>query len=275
MTTTQSTWRSRIPDVVHRQLPYAARLAVNATAVRVREVQLEEMPKRMTIRRPAFAKTSLKVNFAKAKETASLVGFTGIPGRNDVLGQLEAQRQKIPLKGGWIAIPRVGSLVKPRGGSIVPDHLRPDALRQSLTIRTFVKDYAGGRGIFGVDRRHEARLGERTRTYRGRLRGDRARARQERESGRFLPVVRGRVTRREAGARDRLARRAKPMLLYALERSARVAPRLEFVPTARQVVTTTLPREMQAGLAKALATARWADGLQTGSVASQLGRDLR
>lgn len=214
-----SQWASRIPDVVARQLPYAARLAVNATATGLQAAQLTEQAKRFTIRRPQFARLSLKVTFAKSGELTSRVGYADLGGQptSDMWTQHEPGTIKRPRQGRSIAVP---VNVRRTKRDLISAANRPRALLDK-SGRTFVADD-------GTDR-----------------------------------VI---VQRRGRG------KSSSTVVLYELKRQVALRPRLGFAGFARAYVGRTLPREVQAGLAKALASARWDGGRRTASVASSLPR---
>jgi hypothetical protein len=267
-----ASWTSRIPDIALRQLPYAAAQGLTQVILLAQGAQREGMGSRFEVRRAPFAMQAVKVTqWPKKSALAGVLAITGPnsdPRRGDIWTKFEAGGDKVAFGGHrYIAVPRTGSIIKRSKRSVVADEHRPAALRDSLTLRTFVRAYKsapGKLGIFAVDRRHEARLGrKRALLQYGHTRNT---LRRDALTGRF--IRRARLVSPTAPA---LRRRARPMLLYALTGRVPIAHRLEFQSTAERTARTELPRAMQAGLAKALAGARWTRGVRTGSVASLLG----
>jgi hypothetical protein len=194
-----------------RQFPFAASQALNDIAKAFQAQQLKYMRGHYTLRRPDFASKSVKITrFARKDSLVAEIAIDSPGGRSDVFAKFEAGDDKLPRSGrSLLAVPRVGSIVKPRKRALVPDELKPSALRDSplLTIRTFVKPIKKNPsrlGIFAVDRAAEARKNASRRRN-------------------------GRVLKRDAN-------RARPSLLYTLIPKAEIAADLGFEVRGRDVI---------------------------------------
>lgn len=223
--------RAALDDLGRTQIPFATARAINATLLQAQDEQRKAMAQRFIIRRPDFAKRAVKISradFATKKNPAGAVSIDG-PGA-DVFAKFEVGGAQVAIGGRtYRAVPRVGSIVKRRPTSIVPTSLRPASIRQLLSLRTFVKPYKGKPdqlGIFAVDRLHESRL------------------------------TKGGQRRRGKAPTQRDVRRARPQLLYALERVVKLRPALDFVKTVTNVVRARFVASLDVELAKAIAKAR-------------------
>lgn len=195
-----------------KQLPFATSKALNDVAVAFQEAQRTHMRETFIVRRPQFLTQAVKVtHFAKKDRLFAEVAISAPGGRDDIFEKFEQGGTKKPARGGrHLAIPIPGSPVKRSARSIVPDALRPGALRTSAEYRTFIRRIPGGLGLFGVDRAAEE-------AYLAQLR-----------SATFGKD--GRVQR------VRQPKAAQPRLLYFLPSSAPIPRELHFVDTANRVV---------------------------------------
>lgn len=220
--------RGTLDALGQTQLPFATAKAINATLLEVQRVELASINRAFTVRRPDFAKRSVKIERADFATKKNPVGRIGIQGdRADVYAKFEAGGTKAPRAGQHVAVPITGSLVKRNARSIVPRELRPAQLGQSLTVRVFERRFKkdpSHSGLFAVDRVAEAQA--------QRLKG------QGKRVGK------------------RIASRAVPRLLYALPSTVPITRRLDFVPTARAVVGSAFVPNLRAAVAEALRTAR-------------------
>lgn len=215
-----------------RQVPFAISKAINASLLKAQIAQRTHMDTRFTIRKKDYRKLSVKIT-KFSNQTTSLEGEIAIapPGNSaDIFGKFETGEEKVPHAGReHIAVPRVGSIVKPRKRSIVPDQLRPGELQRHplLSLRTFVKPFKGQPsrlGIFGVERAAEARMHRNRKTA-------------------------GRVLKRDAN-------KARPRLLYTLVSKAEIDDRLQFAETVVGEVRRVFADEFDAAFAAAIRTAR-------------------
>jgi hypothetical protein len=205
------------------QVPFALSKAILAVLKTGQKAQIEHMGRVFTVRRKDFARLSVKiVGFPNKNKPVGEIAISSPGGRSDIFEKFETGADKFPHGGrSFIAVPKTGSLVKKRKSSIVPEHLRPKALRDNplLTLRTFVAPFRNDPdklGIFAVDRAAESR--------------DRKKKRN--------------------------ANRARPRLLYTLIDEAPIRETLEFVKTITDTVSRDFSAEFEREFAKALATQR-------------------
>lgn len=220
--------RASLDAFARDQVPFATAKAINATMLEVQAAARAGLAQHFTLRRRPFAERLVKIERGGFATKQKPVGVVGIQGpRADVLAKFEPGGTKRPRDLGRIAVPRVGGIAKPRPTSIVREELRPGALLDNtlLSLRAFVRPFKSDpktRGIFVVDRRHEARLGARRRGGRG------ASAAQQ--------------------------KRARPQLVYTLKPSVPIPATLGFVPLTRRVVSERLVPNLQTAVRAALAT---------------------
>jgi hypothetical protein len=220
------------PTITHGadQVPFAMGRAILAVLKTGQKAQVEHMGRVFTIRRKNFARLSVKITgFPNKNKPVGEIAIQSPGGRSDIFSKFEHGGLKIPHEGrSFIAVPRVGSLVKRRKSSIVPEQLRPAALRDNplLTLRTFVKPFKkdpSKLGLFAVDRAAESRVGA----------GRRA----------------GKVLKRDRN-------RARPSLLYTLIAEAPIQDTLDFVKTMTDTVSRDFGSEFEREFANALRTRR-------------------
>lgn len=225
MTTLKIALGVNAPGITHGadQVPFAMSKAILAVLKTGQKVQITHMGTTFTLRRKDFARLSVKiVGFPNKNKPVGEIAIASPGGRSDIFEKFERGQDKFPHAGRhFIAVPKTGSLVKKRKSSIVPDNLRPKALRDNplLTLRTFVAPFKKDKdklGIFAVDRAAESR--------------DRSKKRNR--------------------------NRARPRLLYTLIDEAPIKETLEFVKTMTDVVSRDFSKEFEAEFAKAMATRR-------------------
>lgn len=261
--------RATLDRVGQQQLPYATAKAVNATLLAVQDAERKRLREVFTVRRAAFVDRLVKIERADFATKRNAVGRVGIQGdRADVLAKFEQGGTKRPAGGHALAVPVVGSIAKPRAGSVVPDgthtgaqDLRARALlgNQLLTLRAFLKAYNGGRGVFVVARAAEAKLRDGRRQQIARAGGvGFGRHVRSGATGRFVASPARAAAAAAVKVRKPDARKAAPRLVYALTPSAPIAPSLRFVPTGTAVAQAQFVPNLRTALAAALATARTA-----------------
>jgi hypothetical protein len=214
--------RSRL-EANASQVPYALSRTILRVLKTGQAAQLEHMGQKFTIRRKDFARLSVKiVGFPNKNRPVGEIAISSPGGRSDIFAKFEDGKDKFPHAGRhFLAVPRTGSLVKKRQSSIVPPQLRPAALKDSLTLRTFVKPFKkdpSKLGIFAVDRVSEARA------------------------------------RRTGKKRD--SNRARPTLLYTLIDEAPIKDSLEFVKTITDTVSRDFASTFDEEFANAVRTKR-------------------
>lgn len=214
--------RSRL-EANARQVPFALKNTIASLLKAGQEAERARMAQVFTLRRKDFARLSVKITeFPTKTKLVGEVAISSPGGRSDIFGKFETGADKVPHNGRqFLAVPRTGSLVKKRKSSIVPDQLRPAALKHSLTLRTFVKPFRkdpSKLGIFAVDRAAEARA------------------------------------RRTGKKRD--ANRARPTLLFTLIEEAPIADSLKFVDTVTKTINRELATTFEQEFARAVATAK-------------------
>lgn len=200
-----------------KQIPFSLSKAINASLVTAQKAQLARMGREFTIRRPQFAKLSVKiVKFAKK---ASLTGEIAIdpPGdRDDIFAKFEQGGTKKPT-GRFLAIPITGSPVKKTARTIVAEKNRPKALLSGQTHT------AQGAPI------------KRAKSFGGAF---------------FLPPRDGKA----AGIFIRAGKKVK--LAYTLQPKAELKPELHFVDTITHSVRDTFSEDFAREFAKAVKTAK-------------------
>jgi hypothetical protein len=214
--------RSRL-EANASQVPFALKNTIARVLKAGQAAEREHMARTFTLRRKDFADRSVKITeFPTKTKLVGEIAISSPGGRSDIFSKFETGGQKFPHNGRtFIAVPRTGSLVKKRKSSIVPEQLRPAALKDSLTLRTFVKPFkkdASKQGIFAVDRVAEARA------------------------------------RRTGKKRD--SNRARPTLLYTLIDEAPIQDSLEFVKTITDTVSRDFASAFEEEFANAVRTKR-------------------
>lgn len=135
-----------------RQIPFAMANAINDVLKAGQQAQRRQMAQAFTIRRQQFAERSVKLTQFATK--TALVGELAIspPGggqRADLFTKFEQGGTKRPRAGSALAVPIVGSRVKPTERSVVRTANRPAALRQATgRRRTFVREAGDTRVLF-------------------------------------------------------------------------------------------------------------------------------
>lgn len=226
----QASISDALVQMAAKQLPFAMSKALNDGALAFQKAQIASMSETFTVRRRDFLQKSVKItHFATKSNLVAEIAVESPGGRSDVFGKFEDGGIKHPANGRhFLAIPRVGSFVKPRARSIVDDQHRPAALLKNplLSMRTFVKPFKNDPsqlGIFAVDRVHEARLGASRRS--------------------------GKVSKRDL-------RRARPMLLFTLEAQAPIPADLHFELNAERVINGRWAFDFERRWLEATKTAR-------------------
>lgn len=225
MTTLKITLGVNAPAITHGadQIPFAMSKAILAVLKTGQKAQIEHMGQTFTIRRKDFARLSVKiVGFPNKNKPVGEIAIRSPGGRSDIFEKFENGADKFPHAGrSFIAVPKTGSLVKKRKTSIVPDNLRPGALKANplLSLRTFVKPFKNDPtklGIFAVDRVAESR--------------DRTKKRNR--------------------------NKARPRLLYTLIDEAPITETLDFVKTMTDTVSKDFAAEFETAFANAMRTRR-------------------
>jgi hypothetical protein len=223
MTTLKITLGVNAPTITHGadQVPFAMSKAILAVLKTGQKAQVEHMGQTFTLRRKDFARLSVKITgFPNKNKPVGEIAIRSPGGRSDIFEKFEHGGDKFPHAGrSFIAVPRTGSLVKKRKSSIVPDHLRPKALQDSLTLRTFVAPFKkdpSKQGIFAVDRAAESR---------------------------------NRKLKRNRN-------KARPTLLYTLIDEAPITATLDFVKTITDTVSKDFAQEFEREFANAMRTRR-------------------
>lgn len=219
---------SKLSDLELRQLPFAMKLALNATALEIETEERKHVQSAFTIRRP-WVITNIKIgksDFA-TKDKASVT--ISVPD-DSVLVKFELGGVKTPRAGGKsIAIP----LEAKRGKTdIVANSQRPRAFAftQGFTsLKTGVTIYRGNHGTFMVQRPDG--------------------------SGAIFQRLSARATKKRVGPHQ-LGRDPALKPLWLLKPQARIAPELGFYTTGSEVAARRFGANMADALARALATAR-------------------
>jgi hypothetical protein len=201
-----------------KQVGFAMSKAINTALVTAQKKQLAHMQGEFTLRRPQFAKLSVKVT--KFAKKSSLVGELAIdpPGdRDDIFAKFEKGATKKPTRGTALAIPITGSPVKRSAKSIVAEKNRPRALLSGATTSKSGKVIARAKSFGGAF---------------------------------LIPGKDG-----EPGAI--FIRQGKKIhLAYTLERKAWIKPRLDFVDTVTKSIGETWEGDFAREFANAMRTAR-------------------
>lgn len=123
-----------------KQVPFALSKAINASLITAQQKQLAHMGQAFTIRRPQFAKLSVKITkFAKKLSPSGEIAIDPPGDRDDIFAKFEKGGIKKPRQGRTLAIPITGSPVKKTSRSVVSDQNRPKALlsgAKQITTRT-------------------------------------------------------------------------------------------------------------------------------------------
>lgn len=224
MTTVKVTIDAKTPMLTEggKQVPFALSKAINASLITAQKKQLAHMAGEFTLRRPQFAKLSVKITqFAKKTNPVGTIAIAPPGDRADIFAKFERGGTKRPKDGKNLAIPITGSPVKRTARSIVSDQNKPKALLSgaaNVTSRT------------------------------GKVKNVRRAASFK---GAFLkPAMDG----KPAMIFMRQGKRVK--LAYVLEPSVPIKPELDFVSTITDSVNRTFREDFEREFANALKTAR-------------------
>lgn len=224
MTTLKITLDRSTPALTNgaSQIPFALGKAINASLVTAQKKQLERMARDFTIRRPQFAKLSVKITqFAKKANPVGIIAIDPPGDRDDIFAKFEKGGVKRPRTGKDLAIPITGSPVKRTARSVIAEKNRPKALLSGATTIT-------------------------TRT--GRVKEIK---RAKSFGGAFLiPAHDG----KPGGIFIRAGK--KIQLAYTLQPKAEVKPQLHFEDTITKSVRDTFASDFDREFANALRTAR-------------------
>jgi hypothetical protein len=205
-----------------RQIPFALQKAVNASMITAQQKQLKRMATVFTLRRPQFAKLSVKITkFAKKFDPVGEIAISPPGGRADIFAKFEQGGLKKPRDGHNLAIPIIGSPVKRTKTSIVAVQNRPRIL-------------LGG----------DSQVTDRTGKVRGVKRG-------KTFGGAFIrPAKDGKP------AMIFVRQGKKLKLAYVLEPEAQIKPELDFVETITDSVKRTFSSDFTREFADAVAKSR-------------------
>jgi hypothetical protein len=142
------------------RIPRAISDSITDSLKAAQTTQRRAMGEKFTIRRPQFRDLSVKITeFPRRDKLTGELAIRAPGDRSNIFGKFEIGGTKTARGGGLIAVPLVGTPVKPTTGSIVKPQFRPRALlqgtRQGQTLpppltRVFVRNTAqGGKVIFG------------------------------------------------------------------------------------------------------------------------------
>lgn len=203
------------------QVPFALSKAINASLITAQKKQLARMARDFTLRRPQFAKLSVKITqFAKKTNPVGEIAIHPPGDRADIFAKFELGGIKRPKDGHDLAIPIVGSPVKRSARSVISAQNRPRALLS---------------GANTVTARGKSKQVKRAKSF----------------GGAFLrPAKDG-----KPGAIF-IRQGSKIKLAYVLEPEAAIKPELHFEDTITQSVQQTFSSDFEREFANALRTAR-------------------
>jgi hypothetical protein len=223
MTTLKITLDAKTPALTDgaKQIPYSLARAINASLITAQKKQLAHMAHDFTLRRPTFAKLSVKITqFAKKTNPVGEIAIHPPGDRADIFAKFEKGGLKRPKDGHDLAIPVTGSPVKRTARSIVSAQNRPRALLS---------------GANTVESRGKSKVVKRAKSF----------------GGAFLrPAKDG-----KPGAI--FIRQGKKLkLAFILEPEAAIKPELHFEDTITTSVQQTFASDFEREFANALRTAR-------------------
>lgn len=201
-----------------RQIPYAAKDALNATALQIQEAERAEMNRLFTIRKAGFMSRRVKMfKWARVFGLVAEIGIdTAVQGSRLLLSVFEKGGRKDPAQGSHVAIPITGGKARPVFRRSVPAAYRMDRL-----------------GLHSVLSRKGSRAA---------VRGDRRTF--------ILPTKRGEYALFQREGRNEVG------LLYLFRSSVALRKRLSFVKVAVALAEWSFPRFFNRYLAKHLRSAR-------------------
>lgn len=106
------------------QIPAALFMALTATAKLAQSAVQQELPKRFTIRRLAWATSGIKIEAATKTNLVATVRDI-----HDYMALQDTGGEKLPHYGEYICVPLTGARRTP--SSLIPDNLRPKAVMES------------------------------------------------------------------------------------------------------------------------------------------------
>lgn len=220
MTTLKITLDAKTPALTNggKQVPFALGKAINASLVTAQKKQLARMATEFTLRRPQFAKLSVKITqFAKKTNPVGVIAIDPPGDRDDIFAKFEKGGTKRPRSGKNIAIPITGSPVKRSQRSIVAEKNRPKALLSGATTTSRGKVITRAKSFGGAF---------------------------------LIPAHDGKA----AGIFIRHGKKVK--LAFTLKPTVELKPELHFEDTITQSVRSTFGDDFEREFAKAIATAR-------------------
>ena len=150
--------------VFNDQMPFATSLALNNTAKAFQKDQRAHMASTFKIRRPSFAKSSVKIKPFASKtspEVKIAIDSPGSTGRHpsDIFAKFEDQTSKSPTGGRFVAIPT--EHVPRTASGVIKKRWRPKALRDKNfreNFRVFRRKSRSGFTIFFDERAHGGKI---------------------------------------------------------------------------------------------------------------------
>lgn len=120
-----------LDDLGRSQLPFSTAKAINRILITSQKEQLAAMSTAFVLRRPAYAKRSIKISqFAKKNVLTGIIGVANIGAQTSVFEKFEAGGNATGKNGGRKAVPSV--YVRPNKGKVIPAGKRPRNLKNSF-----------------------------------------------------------------------------------------------------------------------------------------------
>ena len=121
---------------LHKQLPFAASQAINATSKDVQKAIINRIHNVFNVRRPLFVQRSVKIRFAKKHDLEAQIAIADLGGKPtaDILSKFETGDDKLPTRSRVLAVP-AGDIRRTARG-IITKQQQLGNLKRSFYLKT-------------------------------------------------------------------------------------------------------------------------------------------